>query len=374
MMHTDSHIVVIDDEPVNVRLLQKLLETAGYTNLSLTSDPRSVIALCSEKEPDLVITDLRMPILDGFGLLEQLRTSFPERAYLPILVITADGDRQARERSLGLGASDFLTKPFDRTEVLLRVHNLLETRALHSRLRDYNLDLEEKVRDRTERLWKAVTELEASERRVRLSQQETVTRLSIAAEFRDDETARHIRRMSQYCALLAKCAGIADKEIELLQTASEMHDVGKIGIPDNILLKPGRLDPEERAIIEQHPDIGNRILGDSRSELLEVAATIALSHHERIDGKGYPEGLGGEEIPFVARIASIADVFDALTTDRVYRKAFDLTKALEIMKEGRGMQFDADLLDLFFDAMPDVLQIKQHNEDEGGSLLHQRAI
>ncbi|MCA1702401.1 MAG: response regulator, partial [Actinobacteria bacterium] len=358
MMHIDSHIVVVDDEPVNVRLLEKLLGAAGYRNLSLTSDPRSVLHLCAQKEPDLVITDLRMPGMDGFGVLEQLRHSFPERAYLPILVITADGDREARERSLGLGASDFLTKPFDRTEVLLRVHNLLETRSLHTRLHEYNHDLEEKVRDRTERLWNAVTELEASERRVRLSQQETVTRLSIAAEFRDDETARHIRRMSQYCALLAERVGIEDRRIELLKTAAEMHDIGKIGIPDNILLKPGRLTPEERTIIEQHPEIGERILADSRSELLKLAAVIALSHHERVDGNGYPNGLAGDDIPCAARVASIADVFDALTTDRVYRKAFDLTKALEIMKEGRGTQFDAQLLDVFFDSISDVLTIK----------------
>jgi putative two-component system response regulator len=369
MIHVDSHILVIDDEPVNVRLLQKLLQTAGYKNLSLSTDPEAVLELCRNNEPDLVITDLRMPVLDGFAVVEQLRNSFPERAYLPILVLSADGDRQARDRSLSLGASDFLTKPFDRTEVLLRVHNLLENRSLHKKLSDHTVELEEKVRDRTQRLWRAVTELEVSERQVRLSQQETVTRLSIAAEFRDDETARHIRRMSRYCELLAGKAGLERKATELLRTASEMHDVGKIGIPDNILLKRGRLTPEERQIIEQHPQIGHRILQDSQSELLEVAATIALSHHERVDGNGYPHGIAGDDIPFVARIASIADVFDALTTDRVYRKAFDLTKALGIMKEGRGTQFDANLLDLFFDSLPEVLGIKEEHLDDGVPLL-----
>jgi putative two-component system response regulator len=201
-----------------------------------------------------------------------------------------------------------------------------------------------------------------------------VTRLSIAAEFRDDETARHIRRMSHYCGLLAERAGMGLKRAELLRVASEMHDVGKIGIPDNILLKPGRLSTEERTIIEQHPDIGYRILRDSESELLRVAAGVALSHHERIDGKGYPNGLRGDEIRLEARIASIADVFDALTTDRVYRKAFELGRSLEIMKEGRGSQFDADLLDMFFESLDDILEIKRENDDLQSPMMMTAAV
>ena len=356
-------ILIVDDAPANVRLLEKLLEADGYTNIVSTTDPTTVLRLCAQKEPDLIITDLRMPLVDGFELLTRIRETFADGGYLPVLVLTADGDDAAKEKSLKLGANDFLTKPFNRTEVLLRVKNLLETRALHQELRDYNQDLEAKVKDRTARLWNAVTQLELTEKQVRLSQQETVTRLSIAAEFRDDETARHIRRMSHYCGLLAERVGMDHKRADLLRIASEMHDVGKIGIPDHILLKPGRLTPDERTIIEQHPDIGYRILRDSESELLRVAATVALSHHERVDGRGYPNGLKGDEIRLEARIASIADVFDALTTDRVYRDAMELGRALEIMKEGRGTQFDPEVLDLFFESLDDILEIKRVNDD-----------
>lgn len=363
METSDLSILLVDDSQMNVRLLEELLFSAGFTNVTGTTNPYDVLDYCAEEEPDLVLTDLKMPDLDGYQLLKLLRARYPEKTYLPVLVITGSGDEDAMERSLTLGANDYLTKPFSRTEVILRVKNLLETRVLHKKLRDYNQDLEDKVKDRTGRLWRAVTQLEQSERQVRLSQQETVTRLSIAAEFRDDETARHIKRMSHYCGLLARCSGMEEKKADLLRMASEMHDVGKIGVPDSILLKPGRLTPEERTVMEQHPDIGYRILRDSESELLQVAATVALSHHERIDGKGYPQGLAGDEIPLEARIAAVADVFDALTTDRIYRGALELDTALDIMKEGRGTQFDADLLDLFFEKMDDVLAIKSENDD-----------
>jgi putative two-component system response regulator len=191
-----------------------------------------------------------------------------------------------------------------------------------------------------------------------------VNRLSIAAEFRDNETAQHIRRMSHYCALLAAKTGMDREKTDLIRVASQMHDVGKIGIPDSILLKNGRLTPQERIVIEQHPGIGHRILRGSTSELLQIAATIALSHHERIDGAGYPNKIKGDDIPIEARVAAIADVFDALTTNRVYRGAFHLQEAVDIMKEGRGTQFDADLLDLFLESLSEVLEIKGELESE----------
>jgi putative two-component system response regulator len=219
------------------------------------------------------------------------------------------------------------------------------------------------VRDRTGELWNAIARLEQAEQELRLSQEETIQRLSIAAEFRDNETARHIQRMSEYCGLLARLMGEDAETCEEIRVASQMHDVGKIGIPDHILLKPGALSSEERETMQKHCEIGYRILAGSKSELLMRAAYIAYTHHERVDGAGYPRGLSEEQIPVEGRIAAIADVFDALTSNRVYKKAFALGKAFETMREGRGTQFDADLLDLFLGSLDAVLEIKTRHED-----------
>ena len=208
-----------------------------------------------------------------------------------------------------------------------------------------------------------VDRLHMTERELRLTQEAVVERLSIAAEFRDDETARHVQRMSRYTALLATRAGASPERAEQVRIAAVMHDVGKIGIPDSILLKPGKLTPEERRIMEQHSEIGYRILSGSRSELLTLAAQIAWTHHERVDGNGYPRRLAGDDIPPEGRMAAIADVFDALTSNKVYKKASPLPQAIEIMREGRGSHFDADLLDLFLDAMDEVVRIKERYAD-----------
>ncbi|MDQ3914386.1 MAG: HD domain-containing protein [Actinomycetota bacterium] len=219
------------------------------------------------------------------------------------------------------------------------------------------------VRERTGELSATIGKLEAAEKELRLAQEDTVERLSIAAEFRDDETARHVQRMSRYSALLASRAGEDAERAELVRIASVMHDVGKIGIPDSILLKPGKLTPEERRIMEQHSEIGYRILSGSRSEVLSLAATIAWTHHERIDGTGYPRKLTGDAIPLEGRIAAIADVFDALTSHKVYKKAFPLGQAVDIMREGRGSHFDAGLLDLFLGSIDEVIRIKERFAD-----------
>ena len=208
-----------------------------------------------------------------------------------------------------------------------------------------------------------VDRLQMAERELKLTQDAVVERLSIAAEFRDDETARHVQRMSRYTALLASRAGADAERTEEVRIASVMHDVGKIGIPDSILLKPGKLTPEERRIMEQHSEIGYRILSGSRSKLLTLAAQIAWTHHERVDGNGYPRRIAGEDIPVEGRMAAIADVFDALTSNKVYKKASPLPQAVEIMKEGRGSHFDAELLDLFLDSIDEVVRIKEHYAD-----------
>ena len=354
---SDAAILVVDDQPANVALLERILSGSGFQNCHSTTDPRQVEALVRSVKPDLMLLDLQMPHIDGFEVMRLLET-VPEGEGLPIVILTADITSEAKHASLGMGARDFLTKPLDAIEVMLRVKNLLETRFLQEQLKDHNELLEVRVRDRTQDLWQTISRLEKAEYDLVISQEETIRRLSIAAEFRDDETARHIVRMSHYTAFLASQAGIDEETCRAIRTASQMHDVGKIGTPDNILLKPGRLTPKERAIMERHAEDGWSILEGSDSELLQLAAEIACSHHEKVDGSGYPNKLSGDDIPQIGRIAAIADVFDALSSDRVYRPAFPLPEVWRMMRAGRGSHFDADLLDLFLDSMDGVLTIK----------------
>ncbi|MGH2755294.1 MAG: HD-GYP domain-containing protein [Actinomycetota bacterium] len=222
------------------------------------------------------------------------------------------------------------------------------------------------VRTRTEELWTAIAELERAKEDLRASREETVEKLSIAAEFKDDETPHHIARMSRYCALLASRSGADEEQADLIRVASIMHDVGKIGVPDAILMKPGALTPEERLTMQKHAEIGHQILSGSRSPFLEVAAAIALTHHEWFDGSGYPQGSAGSVIPEEGRIAAIADVFDALTTDRVYKKAYPIGKAVDTMKEYRGTQFDPDLLDAFLGSLDGALGIREEHPEVHG--------
>jgi putative two-component system response regulator len=359
----EARILVVDDVQVNVTLLDRILRRAGYTNVVTTSSPEWALEFIAEQPIDLVLLDLHMPRIDGFMVLERLSQIVGPDEYLPVVMITADAESSARQRALTLGAHDFLTKPFDDTEVLLRIRNLLKTRQLHLQLHGQNEQLERAVDERTSALWNAVTNLERAQQELRSSREETIQRLSMAAEFRDEDTGAHIQRMSRYCGLLARAASMTSERSDLVRIASQMHDVGKIAIPDNILLKPGSLSSHERTIMEQHAEIGYRLLSDSESELLVVAASIARSHHERIDGSGYPRGLKGDEIPFEGRVAAICDVFDALTSERVYRPAMPTSAAVAMMRDGRGTQFDPDLLDLFLDALTDALEIKREYAD-----------
>jgi putative two-component system response regulator len=350
-----DRILIVDDELGNVLMLKQLLEDAGYRDLRFTTDPTEVEALYGTYRPDLVLLDLNMPVMDGFAVMRRLSHLIDDHDYVPILVLTADVSQTSKRAALEGGAKDFVTKPFDHAEVLARVGNLLDTRSLHVQLRRDNALLEDKVRARTAELTEAVARLEVAEEDRRLAQEETIHRLSLAAEFHDDETSRHIERMSRYCAILAARAGKDERETELLRIASKMHDIGKLAIPDAILLKPGKLTAEEFEIIKGHAEIGYQIMEGSRSELASVGGMLAWTHHEKVDGSGYPRGLRGDEIPLEGRIAAIADVFDALTTDRIYRPAFPLPEALTTMREGRGGHFDAQLLDLFLDSLEDVM-------------------
>jgi putative two-component system response regulator len=352
---TSAGILIVDDEQQNISLIERLLEREGFTNVTGSTEPQRVVDLFHELSPDLLLLDLNMPFVDGFGVMEALAPHVPSDSYFPILVITGDDNAESRHRALSMGAKDFLNKPIDRTEVVLRVKNLLQTRFLHMELQVQNVLLEDKIRKRTEGLAQAVTDLERSHEKIRVSQEETVKRLAMAAELRDDDTGQHVHRMSKYCAVLAERVGVPPERAELIRLASQMHDVGKIGIPDSVLLKPGPLDADERAIIETHSQVGFDILRDSQSELLRTGALIALTHHERFDGSGYPRGLEGRDIPIEGRLATVADVYDALTSDRVYRKAFSIDQAVSMMQDGRGTHFDPELLDAFLGSLNDIV-------------------
>jgi putative two-component system response regulator len=330
-----ARILIVDDEQVNVRALSQILSRAGYTNLETTTDPRLVAALYQNFQPDLVLLDLHMPDLDGFAILEQLAPLIPRTAYLPILTLTGDARAETKRRALSMGAKDFLTKPFDLTEVLLRIQNLLETRFLHLQLEDQNQVLELKVAERTSDL--------------DLAQIEMLDRLAGAAEFRDDETGQHIHRVAELAAGLGRRLGLDQALVDLIRRAAPLHDLGKIGIPDGVLLKPGKLTEQEFDVMRSHTTIGARILSGGKSALIRMAEEIAWSHHERWDGTGYPRGLAGEAIPLAARLVSVADVFDALTHDRPYRKSWPLSEVLAEIERGTGRLFDPRVADAFLD-------------------------
>lgn len=328
-----ARILVVDDEEANVRLLEAILHRAGCTYVESTTDPRQVEAILSELDPDLVLLDLHMPHLSGFDVMDRLRSRIPSDEYLPVLVLTADVTWETKRRALADGAADFLTKPLDPAEVMLRVGNLLQTRFLHRRLRDQNVDLEEKVRART---W----ELEAA-------RNEVLERLALAAEYRDDDTGQHIRRVGLMAASLAETLDLPETQVELIARTAPLHDVGKIGVPDAVLLKPTTLTPDEFEQVKAHTTIGAKILAGDSFPLLAMAREIAATHHERWNGSGYPLGLREGAIPLTGRIVAVADAFDAMTNDRPYRKAGSTEEAIAEVAAHRGSQFDPDVVDAF---------------------------
>lgn len=329
-----ARVLIVDDEVANVELLRHVLEPAGYKNLITTTDSRRVADICRKTPPDIVLLDLRMPDPDGFQVLELLRDVVADFEHLPILVLTSDTSREAKSRALSSGASDFVNKPLSPGEVRLRVSNLLQTRFLQLALRDQNKMLERKVSQRTADLEEA--------------QFEIVERLALAAEYRDDETGKHTKRVGILSAKLAKELGWPESKVDVIRRAAPMHDVGKIGIDSAVLLKPGKLTAEEFAHIKEHVTIGHGILSGSRFAMLQMAAEIALYHHENWDGTGYQAGLKGEAIPESARIVTVIDVFDSLTHRRPYKDAWPVAKTLEEIASLRGTKFDRRVVDAFF--------------------------
>lgn len=340
----NSRIMIVDDELANLKLLEKMLRAEGYTNLVSISDPRQVRdAYCAEPT-DLILLDLNMPFMNGYDVMAQLK-ELEDPLLPPILVLTAQGSRDFLMRALNEGARDFLSKPFDRYELLARVRNLLEAHLALRLTFDKKGVLEEMVRKRTAEVIQ--------------SRLEIVQRLGRASEYRDNETGRHILRMSHSAALLARQLGWSKERCDLMLYASPMHDLGKIGISDTIMLKPARLTDEEREIMETHTTIGADILAGSNNELLETARVIALTHHEKWDGSGYPRKLAGEAIPMEGRVAAIVDVFDALTSIRPYKKAWPVEEAVEDIRENSGTHFDPSLVNHFMTILPGILKIKE---------------
>jgi putative two-component system response regulator len=353
-MHTSEPcLLLVDDDDVIQGVLVRVLKEAGYRNIVTASSASDARAVLMTTNVDLVLTDMQMPGGSGLELLEHVHGSLSGVA---TLMITGADDPMLADKALALGAYGYIIKPFRQSEVVIGVSNALRRRDLELENRSHRDRLEDLVKLRTQDLWGAIVKLELSEKTVLASRTETIERLAVAGEFRDEETGAHVARMSRYCEVLAGAAVEPDLQ-RSIREASSLHDVGKIGIPDGILLKPGPLTAEERSIMQEHAEIGHRILRDSESPLLRLAAEIAFTHHERIDGTGYPSGLAGDAIPLSGRIAAIADVFDALTSNRVYRRGFPLGEAVEMMKAESGTHFDADLLSLFWDVLPQIIDI-----------------
>lgn len=335
-----ARILIVDDQPANVRLLEVFLGEAGYRHVEGITDPTLVLETLDAAPADLILLDMRMPVLDGLGVLALLRDAIHQDG-LQVIVLTAQAERDTRLAALASGARDYLVKPFDNDEVLFRIRNALEARFLYQERENEAERLEKLVEERTQMLSDTQFEL--------------VRCLARAGEFRDNDTGSHILRVSIGCHMLAKAAGLPRKDVELIRYAAMMHDIGKIGVADTVLLKPARLTEEEFEQMKQHCAFGVNILGDYDADVTRMAREIALTHHERWDGKGYPRGLKGEEIPITGRITAVIDVYDALISIRPYKRAMLIEEALELIRAGGGSQFDPHLVERFF-AIQDEFQ------------------
>lgn len=345
----ESTILIVDDSRLAVTMLERLLASLGGCRALGFSNGEKALAWCAGQTPDLVITDYNMPGLTGLDLIARLRRE-PRTREVPIMMISAAEEREVRYQALELGANDFLGKPIDGPEVKARTRNMLSLRRAQRIMAARSESLADEVK-------RATSMIVARE-------QETIIRLSRAAEYRDWETGSHILRMSQYARIIATHLGLPEAQRESISLATPMHDIGKIGVPDYILLKPGRLDDGEFAIMKNHTIIGYQILHDSSSDLLRLAAEIAISHHERFDGSGYPRGLRGTDIPLSGRIVAVADVFDALTSNRPYKREWQLESAVATMTQDSGTHFDPDCVSAFIKGLDAIIAVRTELRDE----------
>jgi len=360
-MHEPPIILVVDDEYYNRSLMEDFLTPLGY-EVIVAQDGEQALEKVKELAPDVVLLDVMMPKADGFTVARVLK-SREETKTIPIVMLTALMDMESRIKAFELGADDFFTKPVSLVELKARMQSLIKIKAYNDSMIEDQKHLEAEVARRTE-------QLERVNEKIKVTALETILRLSRAAEYRDEETGAHIQRMSRYAVAVTRTMGFDRQFIEKIIYGLPMHDIGKIGVPDYILLKMGKLEPAEWEIMKQHTIIGGKILEGSDSEFIETARIIALTHHEKWNGKGYPKGLKGSDIPLVGRIASIADVFDALTTRRPYRREpFSLEKTFRTIIEGRGTDFDPEIVDVFLSIKDEIVAIKEKHEDKDESML-----
>lgn len=360
-----ARIAIIDDEEMNIEVVQGHLEQAGYKNFFRTTDSTQALDLIDSAKPDLVLLDIMMPEVSGLEILAAMRADEQMR-YIPVVILTASTSAVVKLRALELESSDFLEKPVDSSELQLCIRNVLAIKSYQDHLANYSLELERMVEKRTEELF--------------ASRQRIIHCLARAAEFRDDDTGHHVIRVGKYAAVIADQLGFDRYAVGLIEQAAKLHDVGKIGVPDSVLLKQGKLEPEEFELIKNHcrygysiiePNSSNDIyayqkkneagvdlLTDDSYPVMDLAAIIAQSHHEKWDGSGYPNGLAGADIPIEGRITAVADVFDALSSKRPYKPAFPIDKCFEILEEGRGTHFDPQILDAFFVRREEIVGIQ----------------
>jgi len=353
-MNNKPVLLIIDDLQQNIDLMEAQLVAQDYEIRKATSGEEALASLCST-DIDLVLLDVMMPGMDGFEVTRRIRQNHALRR-IPIILVTALRGIEDRVKGIDAGCDDFLSKPVDKTELIARINSLLRVKAYNDLVKNYQTQLEKEVASRTVELTAAFDQLKASA-------QDTIYRLSMAMEYKDEDTGAHIKRMSRYAAAVASRLGLDDHLIETILLAAPLHDLGKLGIPDAILLKPGKLDEHEWEIMKTHSKIGADILKGSTAEHLNLAESIARSHHEKWDGSGYPDGLRGTQIPIAVRCCSIADVFDALTSRRPYKEPFPLKEALKIVAGGRGTHFDPAVVDAFFDIQEEILAIKTEFSD-----------
>lgn len=342
-------VLIIDDSEINLMLLKALVTKLGECNPVLFDNPLPALDWCRTNVPDLVIVDYMMPGMDGLRFIAAFR-ELQGRNEIPVLMITANDQKDVRYEALLGGANDFLTKPIDRVEFGARARNMLSLR-----------NGQKFLADRAEQLSAMV---DARTREIREREKELIFRISRAAEFRDPETGAHIQRMAHYSQVIAQGLDLGVVQQKLILAAAPMHDVGKIGIPDQILLKPAKLTPEEFDVMKRHARLGYELLKDSGSEILRAGAEIALTHHEKYDGSGYPDGLRGTQIPLLGRIVAVADVFDALTSERPYKRAWPLDDARRFLEEGRGSHFDPLCVEAFLAGWDQVLEIRHRFRDD----------
>jgi putative two-component system response regulator len=354
-------VLVIDDDDGIRKITQMLVEGLGHDVEAARDGIEGLAKL--HLGVDLVLLDVVMPGLDGFDVCRRIRQD-PAGRDVPVIMVTTLETREHRLHAVEAGANDFIAKPVDETELRVRTTSLLKMKAAQDEVKRYQTHLETMCEERTASLRRALEHMAEAQRVAYQAQLETVERLAILAEYKDKVTGRHIQRMSEYSAVIARGLKLPPAEVELILHASRMHDVGKIAVPEAILRKPSELDPQEWKVMRQHSMIGSRILENSSSQILQAGKVIALHHHERWDGAGYPAGLSGSDIPLWGRICAVADVFDAVTSERPYKPAFPNEEALQLLRDGKGKHFDPRVIDVFFESLEEILAIQKKFKDE----------